>query len=710
MSREFYLSVTRDDRGKKHINFGGKKWGDLPKSKANARGVRTGNGLMVVDIDTKKLKDIDKKLIKLLKKHGPATVETAKGYHWYFTNGDDIAQTQKLTESVDIRNKGGFVFNKYWGADTDIAYSKTKKTYELDPKLHKYLKKLHTTQERRIGKIVKAIDGDYPEFEDGEQHEMIRVSMQEDFKRGLSYDQVFTKGTNYIKNFLSNNSHEKQLMQGRIDFAFKAFEGSGSTLDGEIVKPRIIKRSEIKIPKIGADMSEDAVKLVLRDAKSKGAYEYDAVRKNLKLETGLSLATLDAMVTEEMASHLDEFFNGHICWDSLRGVFMEVTPKRIKTIGKSNFTQTVMSRSGYMKPTEVAEVLHGAEDVEAVYKPDVKKRYIDRGNDRILNTYYGVDFGKKKVTAIPETIEKILNNLFITDEKAKKIFINWMAFILQYKQRSGVAWGFFGAAGTGKGLITDIMAKMLGAGNCSMNVGDSILQEQYNSYIDGKLFVHLNEIASDYHGRHGVAGTLKRLVSDPELQLRIMRTDPIAIANYCNVILNSNKANPIELDRDDRRWNMIVTDKALVSCSWWHGDKTYKKALKESLAFGAYLMSIDVDEGLATTPMDAGDAKKNVIALTTTTIEQLAHHINIGEGLLDFLELDKENIITKEVKKAEKNRQYSNELLLKLYQLVGKSDHSSIYDMNKYFKKAHLKGRVCIYLTKDRKSTRGIVY
>ena len=705
--RQFYLSVTRDDRGKKVINFGGKAWGDLPKDRANARGVRTGDNLMVVDVDTKDLTKIDKKLIKLLPLE--CTVETAKGFHWYFTGADDVAQTQKLTEGVDIRNKGGFVFDKYWGKDTDISYEKVGSVYTMTNKLHKYLLKLHSSQSVRVGKLIKAIDGDYPEFDDGEQHEMIRVAMQEDFKRGLSFDQVYTKGQNYIKKYLKNNAHEQQLMDGRINWAFKAFEGSGSTLEGEIVKPRIIKKEEVKIPKIKANMSEEAIKIVLRDAKSKGAFEYDNVRKQLKLETKLSMATLDQMVTEEMASNLDEFFNGHVCWDSLRGVFMEVTDKRIKSIGKSNFAQTVMSRSGYMTPTEVAEVLHGAEDVEAIYRPDVKERYIDNGNDRILNTYYGVKFSGDG-QEIPPTIKLLLDNLFLTDPAAKSNFINWMAYVVQLRKRSGVAWGFFGAAGTGKGLITDIMCEMLGANNCSMNVGDSILQESYNSYVDGKLFVHLNEVASDHHGRHGVAAKLKALVGDSKLQLRIMRTDPLHIDNYCNVILNSNKPNPIELDKDDRRWNMIITNNALTSCDWWKGDKTYKKAISEALDFGAYLMNFDVDIREATRPMAHSKAKSQVIALTTSTLEQLAQVINSRKGLADFMELDSENIICKEIEWAEKNGKYANSLLLDIYKMVKKDDRASVFDMNRYLKIPFIKANTKTFKNKQGIITRGLVF
>ena len=285
-----------------------------------------------------------------------------------------------------------------------------------------------------------------------------------------------------------------------------------------------------------------------------------------------------------------------------------------------------------------------------------------------------------------------------------------MAYVVQLRKRSGVAWGFFGAAGTGKGLITDIMCEMLGANNCSMNVGDSILQESYNSYVDGKLFVHLNEVASDHHGRHGVAAKLKALVGDSKLQLRIMRTDPLHIDNYCNVILNSNKPNPIELDKDDRRWNMIITNNALTSCDWWKGDKTYKKAISEALDFGAYLMNFDVDIREATRPMAHSKAKSQVIALTTSTLEQLAQVINSRKGLADFMELDSENIICKEIEWAEKNGKYANSLLLDIYKMVKKDDRASVFDMNRYLKIPFIKANTKTFKNKQGIITRGLVF
>ena len=65
MNRKLYVKIKIDKRGKK-VPYFGKVWGELPKKDANTRAVKTGNGLMVVDVDTRDLSKIDKKLIKLL--------------------------------------------------------------------------------------------------------------------------------------------------------------------------------------------------------------------------------------------------------------------------------------------------------------------------------------------------------------------------------------------------------------------------------------------------------------------------------------------------------------------------------------------------------------------------------------------------------------------------------------------------------------------
>ena len=682
--RQFYLSVTRDDRGKKVINFGGKAWGDLPKDRANARGVRTGDNLMVVDVDTKDLTKIDKKLIKLLP--AECTVETAKGFHWYFTGADDVAQTQKLTEGVDIRNKGGFVFDKYWGKDTDISYEKVGSVYKMTNKLHKYLLKLHDKQVKRVGKIVYAIDGDYPEFEDGEQHEMIRLSMQEDFKKGLSYDEVYTKGQNYIKNYLTNNSHEQQLMRGRVDWAYKVFNGSGSSLDGTLVE---VKPTKKKLT------LEEEIKETLSAASKLGALALENAKKEIKDAHGITMATLNDMTKEAIVDDvtgIDKYFEGQVIFDPEMGVFADVTRSHVMMFKPSNFKQTLMGNSGWMTPTDVNEVLCKIPNKYIIYKPNTKEGDVktEHGKDAI-NVYRAPEFPSCKKKKIPKPIDMILTNLFLTQPEAREEFVNWMAYIVQTGNRTGVAWGFIGASGSGKTAMTTAFGHVLGLRNVTLNVGDASLQSSFNPYAYNKQLVHLNEVASDFHGRHGVAGKLKALVTDDYLQINQKGIPELTVANYCNVILNSNKADPIELDADDRRWNVIRSMRNIEDVVGWKPFKmmTVIPQLRN------YLMNYKVDAKKAVSIMGLSLDKKSVQDKTASTGQLLARAVinSDSDKIIEMCNISDDDVLLKPIKESCKTNLWSNQLLIELYTKASGKHNTTWADMSKQVL-AHIPNKV----------------
>lgn len=259
-NRRFYLNVKRDAKGKKILNFGGKHWGDMDKRDSNARAVRTGDGLCVIDIDTKDLSKIDKRLVELLPE---PTVETANGYHYYL-KGKGIAQTQALTELVDVRNEGGFVFDKYTGDGDGFMYEKRGKPARPSSELLKYLRELSNKREART---VETINLNYvpgkpwKRFKDGEQHIMLRATMQRMFDDGATVDEVWSRAEDYIKKYLKDTPHERRLMRGRMDWVAPRFEkelkGKRLTIDKE-------QRKEKK-KKAKATKAKGGVTAVLRE-------------------------------------------------------------------------------------------------------------------------------------------------------------------------------------------------------------------------------------------------------------------------------------------------------------------------------------------------------------------------------------------------------------------------------------------------------------
>jgi hypothetical protein len=119
--RLFPCNITRDNNGKKLVHFQKdwtdttKEYGNFDTEKANSIALRTGNGIVVVDVDTKDLSFLEPEMKTQIQKwiDDKATfiVETTKGYHFYFDSGDTIySNSVRISDYIDIRGAGGCVF------------------------------------------------------------------------------------------------------------------------------------------------------------------------------------------------------------------------------------------------------------------------------------------------------------------------------------------------------------------------------------------------------------------------------------------------------------------------------------------------------------------------------------------------------------------------------------------------------------------------
>lgn len=690
-SRTIYAKLNIDkETGKKKVYFGG-TWGSLAADErgVNATAIKTGDGLVVVDIDTKKLSEIEKVLRSHLEKLTPS-VETARGYHYYFMDdrSSDFVNKAAYTEHVDVRSDGGVVFNKYTGNESAISYKVVGGINKKIPKkLRKHLLSLMATRQTKVKQREQ-----WSEIESGGIHDGTLAYAMRDFRHGLPYDEVISRGLEYVENYLGGDKREIGLMLARIKWGFnKKVEE-----DLDIVEDDR-KRGVSDI--VGENLDDEGIISLLVEANKESPLALEQTMKSIKKKTGISVATLKEMLKRAPRSDsgVSEYFKGDLIWDSNLGVYVEVRKKSILYYNKGGFTQTLMSKSGWMGPSDVTDQLHTIPHKFLIYDPSREHGICeDKNGDDAINVFQRQTFeGKGK--KIPKIIDKVLDNLFLDEPAAKKVFINWMATIIQKNIRTGVAWGFFGASGTGKGLISDIMRSLVGPSNASTNVGDTDLQSAFNPYAHHKVFIHLNEVASDFHGRHGVAGKLKALIGDPVIRINQKGMPEIEIDNFCNVLLNSNKPNPIELDTDDRRWNMIITNNALTKTDWWKGDDSYKKAMSKVGEFGAYLMNYSIDESSARVPMVMSKAKQSVINQTVSPMNLLGNAIKNGsfDEILEILDMDSDtiDISISEIKTACEIGFWSYQLLKECYKKMKGSDIVRPMDASRFL--------ITPYISKD---------
>jgi putative DNA primase/helicase len=143
-------------------------------------------------------------------------------------------------------------------------------------------------------------------------------------------------------------------------------------------------------------------------------------------------------------------------------------------------------------------------------------------------------------------------------ERVMEWVLRWLALPLQRpgaKPRSALV--FHGPQGTGKNLFFDVIRGIYG--KYGVMVGQTEIEEKYNSWLSAKLLVIGNEVVSRqelYHGKN----RLKWIITEAErIPIRSMHTDTRWETNHANVVFLSNESMPLALETGDRRYLVVYT-------------------------------------------------------------------------------------------------------------------------------------------------------
>lgn len=136
-------------------------------------------------------------------------------------------------------------------------------------------------------------------------------------------------------------------------------------------------------------------------------------------------------------------------------------------------------------------------------------------------------------------------------------FLNWFAVIFQRKDKPLTAWVNHGVQGTGKGFfMSKVVTPLLGKENVA-EVGIGNIEDQFNGWQEGKLFINVNEIdVDDFSAKGRVEARFKMLITDKVMPVRRMRQTMSQEPNFGSYLFSSNKKKPVMIPTDDRRYNV----------------------------------------------------------------------------------------------------------------------------------------------------------
>ncbi len=203
-------------------------------------------------------------------------------------------------------------------------------------------------------------------------------------------------------------------------------------------------------------------------------------------------------------------------------------------------------------------------------------------------------------------------------------FLNWFAVLFQRKDKPTIAWVNHGIQGTGKGyFMLRVVRPLFGEDNVA-EVGIANIEDQFNGWQEGKLFINVNEInADDFTSKGRVEAKFKMLIADKWMPVRRMRQTMTQERNYASYLFSSNENRPVIIAMDDRRHNVANRqNEKLVP-------PKEEDVANELEAFAKWLLAHKADVKLASEILHT-EARSAIQKLGVNSFQETCHDMTSG--------------------------------------------------------------------------------
>lgn len=292
-------------------------------------------------------------------------------------------------------------------------------------------------------------------------------------------------------------------------------------------------------------------------------------------------------------------------------------------------------------------------DPNDMVRVDVQNRRVNKFHP----TPYMLNAGTKMPKAIPKTIFKVMDNALGSDPTTLEHFINWLATIVQTRDRTRTAWVLHGTQGTGKGILTsDILRPLFGAHTATRRMEE--LNEKYNHFMESSFLVFVDEVQTKaLQNERGAMAKLKNFITEPMVAIRAMYANAQEVRNYTNWIFMSNMPDPISIDREDRRINVAKyqPNKLVIT------DAEVKGIARELQAFYDYLVNYPADYDRAGTVLQSAD-RDTMISISESSVDTVGSALLEGDFNFFIEQLPTDNSHLRNALQANKVKDYEEVL------------------------------------------------
>jgi len=153
-------------------------------------------------------------------------------------------------------------------------------------------------------------------------------------------------------------------------------------------------------------------------------------------------------------------------------------------------------------------------------------------------------------------MERHMDFLLEHDDHKRRL-LDFISYAAQYPGIK-IRWAPFiqGAQGCGKSILHHVMECVMGEESCHHATGGAPFK-QFQSFLEGKLFVTFDEVNYPKNMDTGGMGSLKSLMTDKTVDIEKKGVDEYQLPNRLNFLFVSNDMRAIPVADDDRRFFVL---------------------------------------------------------------------------------------------------------------------------------------------------------
>ncbi|KAI5540832.1 hypothetical protein TVAGG3_0043110 [Trichomonas vaginalis G3] len=144
------------------------------------------------------------------------------------------------------------------------------------------------------------------------------------------------------------------------------------------------------------------------------------------------------------------------------------------------------------------------------------------------------------------------------NDEVYKYLLGWIASMIQHPGiKNETAIILKGLQGTGKNRFTDIISELLAGYSCKNITEISELTGNFNSVVENKMFLVLNELKNVGEDRLANFNALKSIITDNEIRINEKNQPRRTAQNVANFIFVTNNVYPVKIEVGDRRYVVL---------------------------------------------------------------------------------------------------------------------------------------------------------